>query len=272
VEIFKYNNRHINDKGEDLLRFVVDGNILELGKYPNVKQLHITGLKQVDFSIFIDNFADQYDFIYFFKCPSINDLSRLSELKNIKYISFFWNNMATELWDMSGNDSLKGIYINDFKKLHNISILGTAHSLEEFHLNGGMYKNAEIEDLKPLSNLINLNCLSLMDVNVKDDDLTPLFSLKKLKILRLTECTYPVEVYAKLAAKLPETSCECFKGYVNQTFDEEKDIQIVGKRKPALNSKKNKDRLEKYISNFDELVSKYEAGYNNSVELNADQR
>jgi len=259
MKIFEYNNRHVNDKSEDLLRFLVkDNNIDELKNYPKVKQLHITGLKQKDFDYFVERYADDYDFIYFFKCPLIKDLSKLSKLSNVKYISFYWNNKADRLWDMSKNKNLKGIFINDMSKLCNLKDIESGASLNEFHISGGMWKNAKIETLRPIGTLKNLEYLSLINIDILDNDITPLFYLEKLKILRLDERDFDSEIYASLAVNLEKTECDCFKGYVkNDPYGDGKDVWIVGKKKPRLNPIKDAEKIQKYICEFEELKSHY---------------
>lgn len=262
MKIFQYMNRHVDEVSDDLLRFdAVENNIDDLINYPKVKQLHIYGLKQNEFEYFVERYANNYDFIYFFKCPQINDLSKLSILTDIKYLSFFWNNKAVSLWDMTNNINLKGLFINDFSKLHRLDLLDTAKSLNEFHLSGGMWKNTKIETLIPIGKLRNLEYLSLNFVDIVDNDITPLFNLTNLKELRLSEETYEMEKYAALAARLINTECECFKGYIiskdSDLYDDGKTVRIVGKRKPRLNHIKSAEKFEMYIAEFENYKKMY---------------
>ena len=104
----------------------------------------------------------------------------------------------------------------------------------------------------------NFEYLLLIFTKILDDDITPLFKLTKLKQLRLTEETYNTETYAALAAKLPNVQCECFKGYIVEDNPiDGKDIRIVGKRKPTLNKIKDRDKIEKYLKEFEILKNKY---------------
>lgn len=262
MEIFQYMNRRIDEVSEDLLRFSVEENSIDdLVNYPKVKQLHIHGLKQKEFEYFVERYANKYDFIYFFKCPLINDFSKLSQLDKVKYLAFFWNNKVKSFWDMTNNVNLKGMFINDFSKLHNLDHLETAPSLKEFHLSGGMWKNAKIETVNPIGKLKKLESLSLNYVDIIDNDITPLFNLTNLKELILTEKTYEMEIYAALAARLLNTECECFKGYIfdkdNDLIDDGKTVSIVGKRKPRLNHIKSAEKFDAYLREFESYKERW---------------
>ena len=250
----------MDDKSPDLLRFVVDNNLRELQNYPQAKQLHITGLKQKDLPYFVDNFADNYDYIFFNGCSTLSDLSQLSQLRNVKYISFSWNTKATSLWDMSNNSALEGLYIDDMSKLHELSDLKTGTMLRELHISGGMWKNAKIDSLAPIGKLHRLQGLSLQLLKVLDNDVTPLLKLTSLRTLSLDENMFEMAAYAELAVKLPHTSCECFKGYIVEASNDGKDIRIVGKNKPRLHPNEQKDTLAKYLHEFNALVSAQRSG------------
>ena len=76
----------------------------------------------------------RYFFISFWKNKNVEDLSLLGSLKNIKYIHYFYNRKAADLWDMSGNTDLIGLSIYDFSKLHDISKIETSANLVNFQI------------------------------------------------------------------------------------------------------------------------------------------
>ena len=254
MKIYEYNNRHVDDKSPDLLRFAVDNDLDELRNYPQARQLHIAGLKQRDLGYFIDVFADNYDYIHFNGCSTLSDLSALSALRRVKYVAFSWNTKAASLWDMSNNLCLEGLYFNDMSKLRDVSDLETGTTLRELHISGGMWKNATIESLAPIGKLHGLRHLSLQLLNIVDNDPTPLQRLTSLQTLSLDENLFEMSAYAELAATLPHTSCECFNGYIVDASEDGKDIRIVGKNKPRLNPNKQTDTLAKYLHEFNALT------------------
>lgn len=258
MKLYKYLHRSIHDKGDDFLSIRIDAKINDLAKYPKVKELHICGLTQNDFDEFIEKYAKQYEFIYFFKCPKLNNLSRLSELKTLKFVAFYWNNSATTLWDMKENVSLEGIFLNDFSKLTDLSSIATSLNLEELWLDCDMDRKIKLESIAPLVQLNKLERLYLYKTVV--ESMEPLIHIPNLRELELSDNLYPVETYAYLAAKMPQIKCECFNGFIdNSAYSsyDGKDIKIVGKGKPSLNSTENSPRIQKYLKEFNSLVEMY---------------
>ncbi|WP_369691018.1 hypothetical protein [Robertmurraya korlensis] len=70
---------------------------------------------------------------------------------------------------------------------------------------------------------------------------------------------FPTEEYAKLSVALPNTKSDKFEAYVHISPIGDKDIMVVGKRKPLLNSNSKSDvkRLQKYQEQFKEYQDKY---------------
>jgi hypothetical protein len=158
---------------------------------------------------------------------------------------------------MANNINLKGLFFNDLSKLHDFGPVMTAPKLEELHISGGLWKNANLESLYPIGEMLKLKYLSLMYVDIADNSLAPLYNLTSLRELRLTEETYETEMYAELAARLPNTKCKCFQGYVVDELGGERSIRIVGKRKPNLDPIKNSERIKRYTQEFEQLIQAY---------------
>lgn len=69
-------------------------------EYPNAKSLIISGLNQESFEYLIQNYGNQFTAISFWKNKLITDLSPLSNLNELEYLHYFFNQRATKLWDM----------------------------------------------------------------------------------------------------------------------------------------------------------------------------
>lgn len=119
-------------------------------KCPNAKSLKVSGLNQETFEYLIRNYGQQFEAIFFHKNKMESDLSLLSNLDGLKYISYFFNQKATNLWDMSKNINLKGLAIYDFSRLHSIEMISTAPDLEVFSIGDQVWAGTVIESLKPL--------------------------------------------------------------------------------------------------------------------------
>jgi hypothetical protein len=116
-------------------------NFDQIKNQPMAKGICFNSLKQSVFEEFINNFSSQFEYIQFFKTNLISDLSPLGKLKNIRYIKYFLNNKAVDLWDMSQNKSLQGIDFTKFTKITKLDYLTTANNLEELTLD--VFKNRE---------------------------------------------------------------------------------------------------------------------------------
>ena len=91
-----------------------------LEEYPTAKSLIISGLNQECFEYLIKHYGSQFEAISFWKNKSVSDLSPLEDLTNVKFIHFFFNQKATDLWNMERNEKFSGLSIYDFSKLHSV--------------------------------------------------------------------------------------------------------------------------------------------------------
>ena len=134
IDINNYTSHTLENFDINLLQKEVDGGVItvdridEIAKYPEARSIIISGLGQDTFEYFISKYGNQFEAISFWKNKNVEDLSLLGSLKNIKYIHYFYNRKAADLWDMSGNTDLIGLSIYDFSKLHDISKIETSAS------------------------------------------------------------------------------------------------------------------------------------------------
>lgn len=185
------------------------------------------------------------------------DLTILEILTQAETIELNWNTKATQLWDISKNQSLNTLELIDFSKLEDIDQLTLAQQIRSLVLGGGHNKALRIKTLEPLSLLKNLNYLGLTNLKVEDESLKPLAELKNLKELEISN-QFETKEYAWLATRLKNTKCRLFQatnpcnivGIDNKTVS---DTMVTGKRKPFLLSTKDQKRIEKYQAQFEQL-------------------
>ena len=154
-------------------------------------KLKVVGLQQDSFEYLIENYGDKFSEIDFFKCPLINDLSSLEKLENIEKISFYWNQRATKLWDLSKNKKLSSIAIADFTRLHSLSDLQSSETLTEVSFGDKVWSSLKIESLEPLENVENLKKLSFSAKKIENSDVSPLARIKKLE-----EIEFPTNLFS----------------------------------------------------------------------------
>ena len=100
--------------------------------------------------------------------------------------------------------------------------------------------------------------MALSNIKLKDESLEPIASLRNLEELHLSN-QFPTEEFAKLSVKIPQTKCDYFQSFVHlENPIDGKDIMVIGKRKPILNSIKDSEKLRKYEKQFQTLQMKYE--------------
>ncbi len=145
----------------------------EMQFHKSVKHLQISQLTQDEFDYFVKNYADRYKSIYFFQNPKVRDLSALSQLHNVEYLLFYNLSSTKKLWDMSGNTSLKGLFISDSKNMiYDISEIAKAPVLEELLLFSSLERKHIIKTLFPIKNSKTLKRV-MLECKTENADFVP---------------------------------------------------------------------------------------------------
>lgn len=225
----------------------------------NPKELWLICLNQKQFETILLNVQPEYLNLYGCK---VSDLSYLSNLVGLKTLVINWNTKAESLWDISANVNLENLHLEDLSKITSLDELKYATSLKYLGIEGGWTKSWKIPTLKPISALKNLRHLTLMALQVGDQSLRPLSSLTGLEELEISN-QFKTEEFAWLSTKLKSTKCDKFQPYSNGIINKngvlDRDVMVTGIKKPFLNSKSDKEMLDKYVKQFEKLVAKYEA-------------
>ncbi len=120
-----------------------------------------------------------------------------------------------------------------------------------------------LETLEPLASLTGLLSLSLLPKRIDDGRNEPLGSLTNLESLRIPFNLFTTEQLAWLRAGLPETvESEALNALLTLTTpfeddDKLRDVLLIGKRKPWLNSELDAARIRKHIVRFEEMVTRF---------------
>ncbi|WP_308160472.1 leucine-rich repeat domain-containing protein [Bacillus sp. ISL-77] len=233
-------------------------NLERLSDISNIEKLWLFTVNQAQFDFILSCVRPKIIYIYEIK---VEDLSSLELLSDIVEIHLCWNTKATKLWDLNKNNQLKYLSIEDFKKLNDFYPMQNCQSLEKLELSGGIWNTLNIDTLEPLKKLTNLKYLTLYNIRIKNESLVPLTSLSNLLELKISN-QLPTEEYARLSVALPDTKCDLFEPYVKVDNPiEGKDIMVIGKRKPFLNSTTDSTKLRKYEEQFREFQDKYKYQY-----------
>ncbi|WP_066172585.1 internalin [Bacillus marinisedimentorum] len=230
-------------------------NLERLRSFSILEKLWIYTVNQREFDTIMSLVNPKMLYIYEMR---VDDLSLLENQTNVEVMALEWNTKAAHLWDLSQNVSLKALSITDFSKLNDISPIQNSKSLELLDLAGGIWNTLKLDTLEPLQKLSQLKFLGLSNIKVQTESLEPISHLKELQELSISN-QFPTEEYARLSIALPITHCDKFQPYVKMDDPiNEKDVMVVGKRKPFLNSQTDGKRLQKYEAQFTAFQAKYQ--------------
>lgn len=229
---------------------------VDLLKDIDCKKLTVTGLRQESFDYLIQEYGSRFDEIDFFKCPLVPDLSMIEQLINIKTLSYYWNQRANALWDLSKNPQLKSLSIDDFTRINSLEELTASTSLEELNFGNKVWSTFVLDSLEPLTRIENLKKLSFTAKKVVDGSIAPLANIKNLEELNFPTNLFKTEQVAWLTAKIGST---VISNVLAPSLKHSEYTFIIGKRKPSLNTEKDKARIEKYKDKFFKLVEHYKS-------------
>ncbi|HFJ9483118.1 internalin [Bacillus cereus] len=245
----------------------INEDVQELAISGKTKNIELLGeLKIRDLWIFTVN-QTQFDKIMEYVNPEIlyidemrvENLSKLQKMSNLRRLYLGWNPKNTDLWDLSYNNNLSYLLIQGFSKLEDLSPIKDGKKLEGLFLGGAIMKTLNVKTLDPIGDLVELNELTLMNIKVQGRSLEPLMNLKRLKKLNVSN-QFPMEEYAKLSVVLQNTECEFFKPYVRMESTEGKDIMMIGRKRPFLNSKIDAEKIRKYEQEFKTVQEEFRDG------------
>lgn len=226
-----------------------------LRQYPGLTRIRIMGLHQDTFEYFIENYGRQFKAISFFKNKMVSDLSPLSQLDGLEVLAYFVNQRAVSLWDMSRNKSLKMLGINDFSRLHDLSGIEKAPSLECLSFGNIIWAKSEVDCIPDLERS-SLKKISF-NADVDHKNVYKFLSIKGLERLDFRVKQYPTEFLAWICANYHGLEGYCLKPYIDH---KDGSGRICGKRKryfSNLNEEKAQKAIEKAEKNFEAMKEKF---------------
>ncbi|MDC1162094.1 hypothetical protein OAT18_01495 [Tenacibaculum sp.] len=120
------------------------------------------------------------------KWSGIEKLDKINNLTKLENLNIGNSTKITDISPLSKLLNLKTLEIENFKSVGDFSTLSKMTNLIGLGLNGGVYSDLKLNNLKPIEYLTNLKYLQLISTKIMDKSIEPLFNLKKLKSLRLT--------------------------------------------------------------------------------------
>jgi len=243
---------------QKFIRFHVTENYkkeLEMLNKSTCQELYISGLSQKALEYFVLNYAHRFPVIGFVACTTINDLSSLNTLDTLEYLLIEHNTRLTKLWNMDMNTALRGIYLEDTKKLTGFDDLISSPVLKELAINESVNSSLSsnkwtISSLTPLLNVFALERLSISVSEIKDDGISILKKMTGLKRLNLNTGLFELEDFALLNARLKNTVVSPDRPFY--VYDGDEFAHIVGRGRPL---KRNNPKLAEIQDRWNLIVS-----------------
>jgi hypothetical protein len=207
----------------------------------------------------VADYGDQYTAIHFWKCPRVHDLSPLEDLPYLELVGYYWNQRATRLWDFRRTPRLRGLSFKDFGKITVLDDLRSATSLEQLEFGDAVEPKSVFESLDPLAALTRLQSLCFMPRKVVDSRVDALGGLKNLEYLDCPSNRFTSRQFAWLRARLPQArESRVLQPLVRLARPlEDKDVMLVGRGKPFLNSVVDAGRIKKHVDQFERDVAEF---------------
>lgn len=234
--------------------------------HPDVTAVRISGLDQPVFEALVLDYGSRLSAIDFWKCPRVADLTPLETLPNLSVVAFYWNQRTSRLWNFSRTPRLTGLQFEDFTRLHDLSDLATATGLDDLRFGDAVWNKSVFASLEPLASLDRLRHLNFNARRIDDERIQPLAALQRLETLQFPANLFTTRQVAWLRARLPDSLTSRaisalwhFHESPIGTGDRRRDILVVGKRKPWLDSQADEARIQRYVEAFDAEVAAFRA-------------
>jgi hypothetical protein len=139
----------------------------------------------------------------FLKWGSIKDISGLKHMKILKFLHIGSAPSVESIAVFREMTNLTVLDIENFKKIQDISPLGSMIQLEGLAIEGSMWTTQVVESLTPLCDLENLRYIFLANLRTLDKTIKPLSEIKTLMNIR-TSFWYPKREFKLLRESLPK--------------------------------------------------------------------
>jgi hypothetical protein len=235
---------------------ILDGKQIHLdslSKRITGKVAYVGGLYEKSFSKFCSLVtAERLDF----HDMRVADISALADMPRLRHLAIRWNTKLVSIGALRGL-RLRSLILEDTPRLRQLAPIATLGELRELRFSGGRNTPNIAESLAPIGKLQHLTHLELLNLRVRRGGLRPLASCRHLRRLELSN-QFPTEDYAFLSVALPRTQCPMFSAWVRATLTEE-DVMIVGRRKPFLKSRIDREKIRHYERAFAKLRADFAA-------------
>jgi hypothetical protein len=177
-----------------------------VSKLSGVKKMWAHGVNQ-DFLHEISALKD-LEVLYMEKVTAV-DLSAVNTLPSLRSLSVIDAPKMLDLSWLPMQPTLRSLAIVNAKEVHDLAPLAQLTHLTALGIEGSMWTPMRVSSLQPISQLRQLQFLSMTNLRVKDQSLRPLLALPALRVLHCAKF-FPLEEFSRLAVANPRLRCDWF--------------------------------------------------------------
>jgi hypothetical protein len=187
------------------------------------------------------------------------ELPRKIKLPNLRTLLLLDSPTVTHIEPLATLQKVEILGVAGCKKLHDYSPLGKLRSLRQLEIGiRRYYEKMSAASLSFLVSLKKLEHLAVFFTSVVDESIDAIEELARLRTLEISN-TFARESLARLAAKLPSTTCRWFQGWQSlgncPKCDTESLAMMTGKGQRTLCRACQSERFEMKLEEWRELVA-----------------
>lgn len=191
------------------------------------------------------------------KWSNLKDLGAISRLGRLRHLYIGSSTRVASIEPLRALTELRLLEIENFKLIRDFSPLEALTRLESLSVSGSMWTRQDVGSLEPFARMTWLRALALDTAHL--ESVRPLAALQQLEVLGLGG-RLPMEEYAWLAAKLPNTNCRWFSAFLDvsgsgflpcTTCGQDAWVMCTGRGKPRLCRHCDAPRLARHVAAFD---------------------
>ncbi|WP_266170536.1 leucine-rich repeat domain-containing protein [Dyella subtropica] len=199
------------------------------------------------------------------KGSNVKSLRAIEHLRKLRYLSIGKSTKVESVEPLAALSDLKQLHIENFKSITDFSPLLALTGLESLSVTGSMWTRQKVASLEPFAHMTWLQTLTVDTSSVHS--LRPLANLKNLKELGVGG-RLPMQEYAWLAAKLPNTECRWFSAYFElassgigrcKKCNQNSEVMLTGKGAGCACKHCDKEKVQRHEAAFHEAMERAKA-------------
>jgi hypothetical protein len=188
-------------------------------------------------------------------------LDGIDQLHSTLSLAMEWANKIADLSPVFKMKWLKRLFVSDLPLLRNIEGIDSLQNLSYLHLSGNrgsLHPPLRLVSLKPIARLAKLETLTVANVRLDDDDVTPIASISSLRDLTIS-CKFERKQLAFLAKRLNPQLMQPITAYLELNSVCTKCggplYLFIGRKMPLLCKACKKEKFERLSLQFERLVA-----------------